>query len=60
MNLNYDKEMGEVLGLLQTPAQQLTGILENSGGRTLVNLLDNANRQTTMLLEQYLKDQENS
>ena len=60
MKLKYDKEMGEVLGLLGTPAQQLVGILENSGGSKLVSLLDSVSRETTALLEQHLRDQEKS
>ena len=56
MKLDFDKEMGQVLGLLAAPAQQLTGILENSGARKLTSLLDNASRGTTDLLSQYLKD----
>ena len=60
MKLKYDKEMGEVLGLLGTPAQQLVAILENSGGSKLVSLLDSVSRETTALLEQHLRDQEKS
>jgi len=60
MKLKYDKEMGEVLGLLGTPAQQLVGILENSGGSKLVALLDSVSRETSDLLEQHLKDQQKS
>lgn len=56
--LNYEEEMGQILGLLQTPGQQLTSILENSGGRSLTSLLHSANRQTVTLLEQYLSDQD--
>ena len=58
MKLDYDTEMGQVLGILQAPAQQLTTSLENSGGRPLTSLLDQASRATTDLLEQYLKDHE--
>ena len=58
MKLKYDQEMGEVLGLLATPGQELVSILGNSGGSKLVSLLDSASRETSALLEQYLRDQE--
>ncbi|CAG5099195.1 Oidioi.mRNA.OKI2018_I69.XSR.g16334.t1.cds [Oikopleura dioica] len=54
--LSLEKEMGQVLGLMSSPAQTLVSMLENSGSSELVRILDQSSRGTTDLLGQYLND----
>jgi len=56
--LSHEKELGEVLGLMSSPAQTLVSMLENSGSSELVRILEQSSRGTTDLLGQYLNDNE--
>jgi len=53
--LKFDQEMGEVLGVLQSTPQQLVGILDKIPRET-VSLLGSAQTETSLILEQYIRD----
>ena len=55
--INYEKEIGEILGMLEMTPRQLLGSLDQIPKST-VNLLTQISGETTLILDQWIRDQD--